>query len=101
MIFTLDGVEMRVFSSQGQQRTAVLALRLAELDFVRNEMEEDAILLLDDVSSELDPSKELIFEITDRGIQTIITTTDERTSMSFPSLRGCSSTVWFRQEATD
>jgi DNA replication and repair protein RecF len=79
MTFTLDGVDMRAFSSQGQQRTAVLALRLAELEFVRNEMGEDAILLLDDVSSELDPSKRAhLWKYIDRGIQTVITTTDEK-----------------------
>jgi DNA replication and repair protein RecF len=84
MTFTLDGVEMRIFSSQGQQRTAVLALRLAELDFVRNEMGEDAILLLDDVSSELDPFKRAhLWKYIDRGIQTIITTTDKRTLNEF------------------
>ena len=79
MMFTLDGVDMRAFSSQGQQRAAVLALRLAELDFVKNEMGEDAILLLDDVSSELDPSKRAhLWKYIDRGIQTVITTTDEK-----------------------
>lgn len=84
MTFTLDGIEMRVFSSQGQQRTAVLALRLAELDFVRSEMGEDAILLLDDVSSELDPLKRAhLWKYIDRGIQTIITTTDKRTLDEF------------------
>lgn len=83
--FTLDGVDMRVFSSQGQQRAAVLALRLAELDFVRNEMGEDAILLLDDVSSELDPSKRAhLWKYIDRGIQTVITTTDEEALNDFP-----------------
>lgn len=85
MTFTLDGVDMRVFSSQGQQRTAVLALRLAELDFVRNEMGEDAILLLDDVSSELDPSKRAhLWKYIDRGIQTVITTTDKKALNEFP-----------------
>ncbi len=84
MGFTLDGVEMKVFGSQGQQRTAVLALRLAELDFVRGEMGEDAILLLDDVSSELDPPKRAhLWKYIDRGIQTIITTTDRRTLNEF------------------
>lgn len=84
MTFTLDGVDMRVFSSQGQQRAAVLALRLAELDFVRNQMGEDAILLLDDVSSELDPSKRAhLWKYIDRGIQTVITTTDEKALNEF------------------
>jgi DNA replication and repair protein RecF len=79
MVFTLDGTDMRAFSSQGQQRAAVLALRLAELDFIRSEMGEDAILLLDDVSSELDPEKRAhLWKYIDRGIQTVITTTDEK-----------------------
>lgn len=79
MVFTLDGTDMRAFSSQGQQRAAVLALRLAELDFIRSEMGEDAILLLDDVSSELDPEKRAhLWKSMNRGIQTVITTTDEK-----------------------
>ena len=80
MAFILDGIDMKSFGSQGQQRLAVLALRLAELDFIKQEVGENAILLLDDVSSELDTSKKInLWEYIDEEIQTIITTTDEKT----------------------
>ena len=45
---------MRTFGSQGQQRTGVLALKLAELEFIKSETGEYPVLLLDDVMSELD-----------------------------------------------
>jgi DNA replication and repair protein RecF len=51
---TIDGIDTRKFGSQGQQRTAALALKLAELKIIKEETGEDAILLLDDVLSELD-----------------------------------------------
>ena len=77
--FIVDGVDMRVFGSQGQQRAVLLAVRLGELEFVRSEVGEDAILLLDDVSSELDPRKRArLWEYLNDRVQTIITTTDER-----------------------
>ena len=55
--FCVDGRELRLFGSQGQQRTAALSLRLAELDVVRSESGEAPVLLLDDVMSELDPER--------------------------------------------
>lgn len=77
--FLVDGVDMRVFGSQGQQRSVLLALRLGELEFVKSEVGEEAILLLDDVSSELDPGKRArLWEYLNDRVQTIITTTDER-----------------------
>ncbi|MDR0382124.1 MAG: DNA replication/repair protein RecF [Oscillospiraceae bacterium] len=50
----LDGVPLRAFGSQGQSRTAALALKLAERDIFREELDEPPVLLLDDVLSELD-----------------------------------------------
>ncbi len=77
--FIVDGVDMRVFGSQGQQRSVLLAVRLGELEFVKSEVGEDAILLLDDVSSELDPGKRArLWEYLNDRVQTIITTTDDR-----------------------
>lgn len=77
--FIVDGVDMRTFGSQGQQRAVLLAVRLAELEFVKSELGEDAILLLDDVSSELDPLKRTrLWTYISGRVQTIITTTDER-----------------------
>ncbi len=68
--------EARVFGSQGQQRTVVLALKLAELDVVCAERGEAPVLLLDDVMSELDPMRrqQLVERIA--GVQTIVTCTD-------------------------
>lgn len=55
--FMVNGINARKFGSQGQQRTCALSLKLAELDFIKQETGESAILLLDDVMSELDQSR--------------------------------------------
>jgi len=52
------GLDLRVYGSQGQQRTAALSLRLAERELIKRETGEDAILLLDDVMSELDSGRQ-------------------------------------------
>ena len=54
----IDGVDIRHYGSQGQQRTAELSLKLAEIYLIREETGEDAILLLDDVLSELDTQRQ-------------------------------------------
>jgi DNA replication and repair protein RecF len=58
MKLTTDGIDLRKYGSQGQQRTAALALKLAELRIIKEETGEDAILLLDDVLSELDHERQ-------------------------------------------
>lgn len=70
----------RQFASQGQQRTAALALKLAALSYIGDQAGERPVLLLDDVFSELDATRRrcLIDTISDR-IQTFITTTDRLT----------------------
>ena len=45
----VDDINVRAFGSQGQQRTVALSLKLAEIDIIKKESGEDAILLLDDV----------------------------------------------------
>jgi DNA replication and repair protein RecF len=55
--FLLDGVDLNRFGSRGQQRLAVLALKLAEADWMRDEIGELPVVLLDDVLSELDPPR--------------------------------------------
>lgn len=77
IVLTVNGVNLRTFGSQGQQRTGVLALKLAELEFIKSETGEYPVLLLDDVMSELDENRreQLLFFIKDR-IQTFITATD-------------------------
>lgn len=79
LILTVNGINLRTFGSQGQQRTGILALKLAELEFIKSETGEYPVLLLDDVMSELDISRreQLINFIRDK-IQTFITATDEK-----------------------
>ena len=55
--FLLDGVDLNTYGSRGQQRLAVLALKLAEADWMRAEIGELPVVLLDDVLSELDPQR--------------------------------------------
>jgi len=72
----VNGVPARTFASQGQQRTLVLALKLAELEFLTEQLQETPLLLLDDVLAELDLTRQthLLNAIGDR-VQTVITTT--------------------------
>lgn len=74
--FFIDGINVRNFGSQGQQRTAALSLKLAELDLIKEETGENAVLLLDDVMSELDSTRQefLIRSLSD--IQLFITSTE-------------------------
>ncbi|MBV9893070.1 MAG: DNA replication/repair protein RecF [Chloroflexi bacterium] len=55
--FVLDGVDLNTYGSRGQQRLAVLALKLAEADWMRAAIGEIPVVLLDDVLSELDPQR--------------------------------------------
>jgi DNA replication and repair protein RecF len=57
LVFELDGRDLASFASRGQQRTAILALKLAELDVVTALDGRPPLLLLDDVFSELDPER--------------------------------------------
>lgn len=72
----LNGVEVKSFGSQGQQRTVALSLKLAELEIIKNRIGEYPILLLDDVFSELDESRrKKLLKFTSKT-QTIITCTE-------------------------
>ena len=53
-----SGLDLRVYGSQGQQRTAALSIKLAERELIKGETGEDAILLLDDVLSEFDAGRQ-------------------------------------------
>jgi DNA replication and repair protein RecF len=74
--FTIDNTPSRQYGSQGQQRTLVLALKLAELELIDEVIGNPPLLLLDDVLAELDLNRQnqLLETIQDR-FQTIITTT--------------------------
>ena len=73
--FMVNGIDIRRFGSQGQQRTAALSLKLAEIELVKYLIQDYPVLLLDDVLSELDGSRQehLLEEI--NHIQTMITCT--------------------------
>lgn len=75
--FLIAGESARNFASQGQQRTAALALKLAEIELFRERTGEYPILMLDDVLSELDAwrARRLVTAV-QRGAQCLLTTTD-------------------------
>lgn len=58
IMITLDGLSARIYGSQGQQRSVVLSLKLAEADILEKNIGEAPIILLDDVMSELDNSRQ-------------------------------------------
>jgi len=87
--FYVNGINMRNFGSQGQQRTCALSLKLAELNLIKEETGEDAILLLDDVMSELDIERQEYLIKTLKENQLFITTTDidQKLMESFPDAK--------------
>lgn len=70
---TLNGEDVRVFGSQGQQRTTALSLKLAELEILKDTYGEYPVLILDDALSELDKNRQLAILKRIQGVQTIIT----------------------------
>ena len=70
-----DGIDLRTYGSQGQQRSAALSLKLAEMELLKNEGGEYPILLLDDVLSELDEKRQSKLIENIKAYQTIITCT--------------------------
>lgn len=73
--FTVKDIDIRKYGSQGQQRTAALSLKLAEIELVRQTIKDEPILLLDDVLSELDRNRQNYLLSSIEGIQTMITCT--------------------------
>ena len=73
--FEVDGIDIRKFGSQGQQRTAALSLKLSEIELIRKITKENPILLLDDVLSELDSNRQNYLLNYIGKMQTIITCT--------------------------
>lgn len=75
--FRLNSHPARTYASQGQQRTLVLALKLAELELLETVLGETPLLLLDDVLAELDLKRQQqLLTVIGERVQTIITTTD-------------------------
>lgn len=88
IIFELDQLSLKSFGSQGQQRSGALALKLSQLEYVRQEIGEFPVLLLDDVMSELDAfrRRQMLLFI-DGRVQTFITVNDREL---IPDLKGSS-----------
>ncbi|MEG3033761.1 MAG: DNA replication and repair protein RecF, partial [Enterococcus sp.] len=74
--FAINEIDVQTYGSQGQQRTTALSVKLAEIDLMQEETGEYPILLLDDVMSELDDSRQLhLLETIEGKVQTFLTTT--------------------------
>lgn len=76
MDFYINGRDAKKYGSQGQQRTIALSLKLAEIEIARDEIKENPVLLLDDVLSELDPSRQGFLLNGIENTQIFITTTE-------------------------
>ncbi len=75
--FIANGMDLGDFGSRGQQRTAVLALKLAQVAWMRERTHEEPVLLLDEVLAELDPHRRrCLLQRIGSAHQTIVTTTD-------------------------
>lgn len=72
---TLNGIDVRSFGSQGQQRTSVLTMKFSALEIIKDLTGEYPVLLLDDVLSELDSKRQKYILSSIKNIQTIITST--------------------------
>lgn len=82
----INDLEVRKYGSQGQQRTAALSLKLAEIDMIRKETGDEPVLLLDDVLSELDQIRQRQLMSSFHDIQIFITSTEmsEETEKNIP-----------------
>ena len=83
--FLIGGIDIRKYGSQGQQRTAALSLKLAEIEIVKRNIKDTPVLLLDDVLSELDSSRQKYLLESIHDVQTMITGTgiDDFVSYNF------------------
>lgn len=76
LLFKMNGKDLSAYGSQGQQRTAILAMKLGGLEFIKEETGEYPVLLLDDVGSELDEKRKnaLFSYLKEKEIQALVTT---------------------------
>lgn len=75
LVLKVQGIDLKRFGSQGQQRTAALSLKLSEIALVKKKIKDNPVLLLDDVLSELDRSRQAHLLENINGIQTFVTCT--------------------------
>lgn len=75
LLFSIKGVDIRKYGSQGQQRTSALSLKLSEIELVKRSIHDTPVLLLDDVLSELDSNRQNYLLNSIHDTQTLITCT--------------------------
>ncbi|MBT1070709.1 DNA replication/repair protein RecF [Pelotalea chapellei] len=90
--FFLDGRPLKAFGSQGQQKSFILALKMAEMENLQSTFEEPPLLLLDDMSSELDSCRHanLVDFLTSRDVQVFMTTTERSPALLGHAAAHCS-----------
>ena len=76
LAISINGTDIRQFGSQGQQRTASLSMKLAEIGLIKQETGENAVLLLDDVLSELDKDRQRYLIEAMKDVQVFVTATE-------------------------
>ncbi len=78
LVFYKNNAPIKIFGSQGENKTFLISLKFAEANLIKNKINEEPILLLDDIFSELDMSRiqKVIEHIKELNFQTFITTTD-------------------------
>ncbi|MCD8390399.1 MAG: DNA replication/repair protein RecF [Firmicutes bacterium] len=76
IIIKINGAPAKIYASQGQQRTAALALKIAQAEYIYEQKEEYPVLLLDDIMSELDINRRAYLSERIRDKQVFITSTD-------------------------
>ena len=75
--FLANGIDLGDYGSRGQMRTALLSLKLAEVDWMKNRSGEWPLILLDEVMAELDPQRRHdLLGYLDKSEQSLLTTTD-------------------------
>lgn len=72
----INRLDVRLYGSQGQQRTASISLKLSEIELIKNEVGEYPVLILDDVFSELDETRQKLLVDNLSAVQMFITTAE-------------------------
>ncbi len=88
MVMNVDGNDVRLFGSQGQQRTVALSLKFGQLRLIEKEVRAKPLLLLDDVMSELDEDRQAYLMAMVKGSSQVLITATHLESFASEDLRG-------------